>query len=315
MKLASYRDGSRDGQLVVVSRDLSTAHFAAGVASRLAHLLDDWNYVSPRLEDLYATLNGGKARHAFPFDPARCMPPLPRPPGCWRPDGALAHRLDGPEGLVGATESPAWPSGTRADGSAAGLAFEPGLGLLMGDVAIGRDAAQAVDGIRLVAATLHWSIGPASHDGSAPDAAPANGAADDGTGTVSESERGRCSLGTSFSPVAVTPDELPAGWAQGSLAGRLSLVIAPDVTGSPVPGARSGGWCGDLGALIAGCVRWRPLGSGQVVIAARGDAVGVALEPTGGTVRQVAPRWLVRLEASDAQGQSIFGSIEARAVD
>ena len=42
MKLATYQDGSRDGQLVVVSRDLATAHYATGVASRLQQVLDDW---------------------------------------------------------------------------------------------------------------------------------------------------------------------------------------------------------------------------------------------------------------------------------
>src|SRR5439155_9639667 len=78
MKLATYQDGSRDGQLVVVSRDLSTAHYASGIASRLQQVLDDWNFLSPQLEDLAATLNDGKLRHAFAFDPRRCMAPLPR---------------------------------------------------------------------------------------------------------------------------------------------------------------------------------------------------------------------------------------------
>ena len=78
MKLATYKDGSRDGQLLVVSRDLSTAHYATGIADRMQQVLDDWNFISPQLQDLYATLNDGKARHAFPFDPAMCMAPLPR---------------------------------------------------------------------------------------------------------------------------------------------------------------------------------------------------------------------------------------------
>ena len=78
MKLATYKDGSRDGQLVVVSRDLSTAHYATGMADRMQQVLDDWNFISPQLQDLYQTLNNGKARHAFPFDPKMCMAPLPR---------------------------------------------------------------------------------------------------------------------------------------------------------------------------------------------------------------------------------------------
>ena len=78
MKLATYKDGSRDGQLIVVARDLQTAHFATGIATRLQQVLDDWNFLSPQLEDLYQTLNHGKARHAFAFDPRLCMAPLPR---------------------------------------------------------------------------------------------------------------------------------------------------------------------------------------------------------------------------------------------
>ncbi len=82
MKLATYQDGSRDGQLVVVSRDLAFAHYATSICSTMQQLLDDWNFLSPQLQDLYDALNRdarqGKVRHAFPFDPARCMAPLPR---------------------------------------------------------------------------------------------------------------------------------------------------------------------------------------------------------------------------------------------
>ena len=77
MKLATYKDGSRDGQLVVVSRDLATAHYATGIADRLQQVLDDWGFLSSQLQDLSDSLNGGKARHAFPFEPARSMGPLP----------------------------------------------------------------------------------------------------------------------------------------------------------------------------------------------------------------------------------------------
>ena len=79
MKLATLKDGSRDGQLVVVSRDLALAHYATGIADRLQQALDDWGFMSPQLEDLYDRLNQGRARHPFPFDPAQCMAPLPRP--------------------------------------------------------------------------------------------------------------------------------------------------------------------------------------------------------------------------------------------
>jgi Fumarylacetoacetase N-terminal domain 2 len=86
MKLATYQDGSRDGQLVVVSRDLMYAHYATSICNTMQQLLDDWNFLSPQLQDIYDALNQsaghaagqGKVRHAFPFDAARCMAPLPR---------------------------------------------------------------------------------------------------------------------------------------------------------------------------------------------------------------------------------------------
>ncbi len=82
MKLATYQDGSRDGQLVVVSRDLVLSHYATGICNTMQQLLDDWNFLSPQLQDLYDALNRNSgqsiARHAFPFEASRCMAPLPR---------------------------------------------------------------------------------------------------------------------------------------------------------------------------------------------------------------------------------------------
>ena len=86
MKLATYKDGSRDGQLVVVSRDLASAHYASGIATRLQQVVDDWNFLSPQLEELSQSLNHGKTRHSFPFDPRLCMAPLPR--ACQWADGS-----------------------------------------------------------------------------------------------------------------------------------------------------------------------------------------------------------------------------------
>ena len=121
MKLATYRDGSRDGQLVVVSRDLTTAHYASGIATRLQQVLDDWNFLSPQLEALAQALSRGKARHAFPFDPVRCMAPLPRAyarlqvaPASNGASWRLAPR-DG-SNLLGAGD--AWPPLEDADGAA-----------------------------------------------------------------------------------------------------------------------------------------------------------------------------------------------------
>ncbi len=67
-----------DGQLIVVSSDLTMAHHASAIVTRLQLALDHWNFFAPQLQDLAQTLELGKARHAFPFEPRMCMAPLPR---------------------------------------------------------------------------------------------------------------------------------------------------------------------------------------------------------------------------------------------
>jgi fumarylacetoacetate (FAA) hydrolase len=69
MKLATLNDGTRDGQLAVVSRDLKSAHIADGIAPTLQAALDDWPFIAPQLNELYQQLNGGGGRRTFDFDP------------------------------------------------------------------------------------------------------------------------------------------------------------------------------------------------------------------------------------------------------
>ena len=78
MKLGSLKEGGRDGTLVVVSRDLSTAVRATGIAPTLQRALEDWSNVAPRLNALYESLNGGDADGAFDVDFNALAAPLPR---------------------------------------------------------------------------------------------------------------------------------------------------------------------------------------------------------------------------------------------
>ena len=80
MKLATLHDGTRDGQLAVVSRDLARAVPATGIAATLQAALDDWDRVAPKLAGLAAALDAGDSgsRHAQPFDAKAAMAPLPR---------------------------------------------------------------------------------------------------------------------------------------------------------------------------------------------------------------------------------------------
>lgn len=187
MKLASYRDGSRDGQLIVVSTDLSTAHYATGIATRLQQVLDDWNFLSPQLETLAQTLDHGKARHAFPFDPRLCLAPLPRafllaePAPC----DPMALRLDRGDHCLG-------PAGNLAldDGrDEATLAVQAAA--ITGDIAAGASPGEALEGVRLITVM-------AAVDGAPP------------------GDRAWV-----FAPVAVTPDVLGDAWHAGRA--RLGL--------------------------------------------------------------------------------------------
>ncbi len=78
MKLATLNDGSRDGQLVVVSNDLRQAHLAGHIAPTLQAALDDWQFMSPQLQNLFDALNLGRSKYPFDFQQAACMAPLPR---------------------------------------------------------------------------------------------------------------------------------------------------------------------------------------------------------------------------------------------
>jgi fumarylacetoacetate (FAA) hydrolase len=78
MKLATLRNGTRDGQLVVVSRDLVRALPVPQIAATLQGALDDWGRLAPRLQDAADALETGNTTGSIPFDPATVLAPLPR---------------------------------------------------------------------------------------------------------------------------------------------------------------------------------------------------------------------------------------------
>lgn len=223
MKLASYKDGSRDGQLLVVSRDLTSAHYATGLATRMQQLLDDWNFISPQLEDLYRTLNQGKARHAFAFDPRLCMAPLPRAYQWVNGSAFLPHlervrRARGvplPEKLTteplmfqGASDDFLGPcDDIRVPSERMGIDFEAALAVITGDVARGTGADEALAGIRLLLLANDVNLRHLMPTGLT-----------QGVGFVQSKPA------TSFSPVAVTPDELGDAWRGGRVHLNLESV-------------------------------------------------------------------------------------------
>jgi len=320
MKLATYKDGSRDGQLVVVSRDLTTAHYASGIATRLQQLLDDWNFVSPQLEDLYQTLNNGKARHAFGFEPDKCAAPLPRAYQ-WADGSAFinhvelvrkARNAEVPEGFYtdplmyqGGSDDFAGPRDPIVCPNPEwGIDFESEVAVITSDVPMGTSADAALEGVRLVML---------ANDVSLRNLIPAELAK--GFGFFQSKPA------TAFSPVAVTPDELGDAWRGG----RVHLNLESVWNGKRV------GLCsaGDemtfhFGQLIAHLCKTRNVRAGSIVGSgtvsnkdwSRGYSC-IAEKRAIETIEGGEPKTAfmqygdtIRIEMKGLDGASVFGAIE-----
>ena len=322
MKLATLKDGSRDGQLAVVARDLGTAHHATGIASTMQQLLDDWNFIAPQLEDLYATLNGGKARHAFAFEPRQCMAPLPRAYQ-WADGSAylnhveLVRKARGAEMPASFYEDPLMYQGGSDDflgptddapfGSVEwGIDFESEVAVVTGDVAIGTVSGLALESVRLLMLVNDWSLR---------NLIPAELA--QGFGFL----QGKPA--TAFGPVAVTPDELGAAW-QG---GRVHLPLRSVWNGQQVGLSDAGAEMHfHFGQLIAHLARTRRLRAGSIVgsgtVSNKAGAQGYScvaekraietIETGAALTAYLQFGDTIRIEMFGRDGQSVFGAIEQR---
>jgi fumarylacetoacetate (FAA) hydrolase len=166
MKLATLKDGTRDGQLAVVARDLKTVVLADAIATTLQRALDDWSFIAPQLDNLYADLNADRASRSFGFDPAQCMAPLPRA-FQWADGSAYvnhvelvrkARNADMPESFwheplmyQGGSDDFIGPTDDILLGSEEwGIDFEGEVAVITGDVPMGSDAEQSGQQIRLL---------------------------------------------------------------------------------------------------------------------------------------------------------------------
>jgi len=328
MKLATYKDGSRDGQLVVVSRDLTTAHYASGIATQLQQVLDDWNFLSPQLQDLSQTLNQGKARHAFPFDPKLCMAPLPRAYQ-WADGSAYMNHVE----LVRASRNSEVPANFYEDplmyqggsddflgpcddvvcpSTDYGIDFEAEVAVITADVPMQASPEQALDGIRLVMIANDVSLRRLIPNELAKNFGFLQG-----------------KPATAFSPVAVTLDELGDAWEQG----RLHLSMHVDWNSKRVGMCEAGPeMTFHFGQLIAHLCKTRNVRAGSII--GSGTVSNKAVEVDG---RKDWPKGYsciaekraietildgkastdfmqfgdtVRIEMKGRDGQSVFGAID-----
>ena len=330
MKLATYKDGSRDGQLVVVSRDLSTAHYATGIANKMQQVLDDWGFIAPQLADLYETLNLGKARHAFPFDPAMCMAPLPRAYH-WADGSAYINHVELVRAARGAEvpesfyKDPLMYQGGSDDFMGAqddvvcasedfGIDFEAEIAVITADVPMNSTPDEALEGIRLVMLANDVSLRNLI----------ANELAK-GFGFVQSKPA------TAFSPVAVTLDEFGDAWDNG----RLNLTVQSTWNGRKVGMCEAGPeMTFHFGQLIAHICKTRNVRAGSVVGSGTVSNQGIEVRgkkewPKGysciaekraiETILDGKPSTefmkygdTIRIEAKGVDGQSVFGAIDQK---
>jgi len=320
MKLATLKDGTRDGQLIVVSRDLRSAAIADSIAPTLQRVLDDWRFYAPQLADLYEALNYGRARNAFSFDARNCMAPLPRAYQ-WA-DGSsyvnhveLVRRARGAEMPAEFWTDPLMYQGGSDDfigpcddivcaSEASGIDFEAEVAVITGDVAMGATPDEALRAVRLVTLV---------NDVSLRNLIPAELAK--GFGFFQSKPA------SAFAPVAITPDELGEHWREG----RVHLPLIVHWNGRKVGQPDAGtDMVFHFGQLIAHAAKTRNLRAGAIV----GSGTVSNKDAKRGYCCIAEKRCLemiehgqastefmkfgdsVKIEMLDEAGKSIFGAID-----
>ncbi|UQY35142.1 fumarylacetoacetate hydrolase family protein [Pseudomonas fulva] len=319
MKLASLNRG-RDGELVVVSRDLSRAVRVAQIAPTLQAALDDWASKRPQLEAIYQRLNDGLEAAAFDFEQSACHSPLPRAYH-WADGSAYVNHVELVRKARGAEmpesfwhEPLMYQGGSdtfiapqapiRLGDEAWGIDLEAELAVITDDVPMGATPAQAAGHIQLLMLV---------NDVSLRNLVP--GELAKGFGFYQSKPS------SSFSPVAVTPDELGDSWREGRVHRPLVSHINGALFGQPDAGTDM---TFDFPTLVAHAARTRPLGSGTII----GSGTVSNYDRSAGSSCLAEKRMLeviehgeaktpflkfgdrVRIEMFDGAGASIFGAID-----
>ncbi len=321
MKLATVKDGTRDGALVVVSKDLTRCARVPHIARTLQDALDDWAAKAPALVEAARALEAGGGAA---FDPAAAMAPLPRAYQ-WCDGAAYLNHVelvrkarkaemppeyyDDPLMYQGGSDSMIGPcDDVEAIDEAHGIDFEAEVTVVTDDVPMAVTPAAALGHIKLIMLV---------NDVSLRNLIPAELAKGFGFFQSKPS--------SAFSPVAVTPDELGEAWKGGKVHLPLRAALNGKDFGSPNAGVDMNF---DFGRLIAHAARTRPLGAGTIVgsgtVSNRDRSVGsccIAEVRTIETIEKGKPETpfmkfgdRIRIEMLSAEGRSIFGAIDQRVV-
>ncbi|MFT4941308.1 MAG: fumarylacetoacetate (FAA) hydrolase [Paraglaciecola sp.] len=334
MKLATKKNNTRDGQLLVVSRDLKQAVVVPEIAGTMQFALDNWSKVVAQLESVYQSLNQGQLPNAIQFVDKDCESPLPRAYQ-WADGSAYVNHVElvrkargaeipesfwtdplmyqgGSDDFIGPCDDIELPSDEW------GIDFEGELAIVTDDVPMGINDQDAGQYIRLL-----MLVNDVSLRGLIP------GELAKGFGFFQSKPA------SSFSPVAVTPDELGESWEDN----KVHLPLLSDYNGQPFGKPQAGqDMTFNFAQLIAHAAKSRNLGAGAIIGSGtvsnkQGTEYGSAIVEGGvgysciaevrmiETIRDGKPSTsfmkfddTIKMEMLDNDGQSIFGAIEQRVV-
>ena len=331
MKFATYKNAQRDGELMLVSRDLTRAVSAAPVAQTLQQFIDNWEALEAQMQSRYEKLNSGEIA-CEAFDPKRCHSPLPRAYH-WADGSAYVNHVElvrrargaeipesfwidplmyqgGSDDFIGPYDDVVVPD------VAMGIDFEAEIAVVTDDVPMCVTAEQAGNHIKLL-----MLVNDVSLRGLIP------GELAKGFGFYQSKPA------SAFSPVAVTPDELGDSWIDTKVNLPLQTHYNNELFGKPNAGVDM---TFNFAQLVAHAARTRNLGAGTIIGSGtvsnkQGTDYGSAIVQGGvgysciaevrmiETIRDGKPSTsfmangdTVRIEMLDDQQQSIFGAIEQR---
>ncbi len=333
MKLATLSNGKRDGQLVIVSKDLKSYTVASDIAATLQAALDDWADLSPKLQALYDDLNAGKVEGQA-FDETACESPLPRAYQ-WADGSAYVNHVE----LVRKARNSELPDsfltdplmyqggsdsfiGPRKDIPLAsedfGIDFEAEVAVITDDTPMAVTPEKAAGHIKLL-----MLVNDVSLRGLIP------GELAKGFGFFQSKPS------SAFSPVAITPDELGDNWKDG----MVHLPMLTTLNGEAFGKANCAvDMTFDFPTIVAHAAKTRPLGAGAIIGSGTisnklDDGPGKPVSEGGvgysciaeirmiETINSGAPSTsfmkfgdTIRIEMQDDDGESIFGAIDQKIV-
>ena len=323
-RVATRRNGRRDGELMLVRPDGAAWVALSSVAPTLQALLDDWPTLAPRVTQFQAQCEAAGWSGAQRLDSAQCMAPLPRAfqwvdASVYRNHARLMYQWrkepippryeteplvyqGGSDIMMGPTDD------IEAVDEAHGIDLEAEIAVITTDVPMGTHAAQALDHIALVVLLNDVSLRRL---------------------IPQELSRGfgfyQSKPATSFAPIAVTPCALGPAWRDGMADLRVDVSVNGEWFGSPRTAEET---VFHFGQIIEHLTRTRQLGAGTIVGA--GTISNVSEEAGNACITEARVRAIlagrpeselrpylrhsdrVTIRAVDRQGRDVFGAIEQR---